>query len=176
MLTVFAIEKAKPRAKPYLLTDGNGLYLLVNPNGSKLWRLRYHFGGKQNMLGLGAFPTVSLAGARQRRNDARRLLADGIDPSQKRKDEKTAAEVTFGIVATEYIAKLGEEGPAESTISKNKWLLEDLASPLARRPVTEHSVGSRQAVAACRDWPALVAACRAKSRRAEQASLGDELC
>ena len=63
-LTVVAVENAKPREKPYILTDGNGLRLVVNPNGKKLWRLRYRFAGKQNMLSLGAFPTVGLAAAR----------------------------------------------------------------------------------------------------------------
>ena len=73
MLTVFAIEKSKPREKPYLLSDGNGLHLLVNPNGSKLWRFRYRIGGKQNLLSLGSFPEVSLADARDKRDAARKL-------------------------------------------------------------------------------------------------------
>src|SRR4051812_31160971 len=90
-LALFTIQNAKPREKYYLLTDGNGLHLLVNPNGSKLWRLRYRFGGKQNMLGLGSFPEVSLAIARTRRDDARKLVAAGIDPSQQRKSDKAAA-------------------------------------------------------------------------------------
>lgn len=141
VLTVFAVEKAKPRDKPYLLTDGNGLHLLVNPNGSKLWRLRYRFGGKQNMLGLGSFPEVTLAQARDRRDEARRLLAQGKNPSQERKTEKlattTAAQNTFGVIAGEYLAKMKEEVAAESTLSKNKWLLEDLAAPLTSRPITE---------------------------------------
>ena len=64
MLSALAVENAKPRAKQYLLTDGNGLHLMVTPQGSKLWRLRYRFGGKQNLMSLGAFPAVSLADAR----------------------------------------------------------------------------------------------------------------
>jgi Arm DNA-binding domain len=63
-LTQLAIKNAKPREKPYKLRDGNGLYLLVSPNGSKLWRLRFRFSDKQNMLSFGAFPEVSLASAR----------------------------------------------------------------------------------------------------------------
>lgn len=141
VLTVFAIEKAKPGQKPYMLTDGNGLHLLVNPNGSKLWRLRYRFGGKQNLLGLGAFPDVTLASARAKRDDARRLVVEGIDPSQKRKDEKiaatTSAQNTFGALSAEYITNLEGEHKAVSTIEKNRWLLEDLAKPLASRPITE---------------------------------------
>jgi hypothetical protein len=63
MLYATAIEATKPREQPFKLTDGNGLHLLINPNGSKLWRLRYRFGGKQLMLSLGAFPDVSLSAA-----------------------------------------------------------------------------------------------------------------
>lgn len=141
VLTVFAIEKAKPREKPYKLSDGNGLALLVQPNGSKLWRFRYRFGGKENMLTFGPFPAVTLASARRKRDDARRLVAEGIDPAQQRKAEKaaatTTAENTFGVLAAEYIGKLKEQGNAASTIEKNRWLLEDLATPLASRPVAE---------------------------------------
>lgn len=140
-LTLFSIQNAEPREKQYKLSDGNGLHLLVQPGGSKLWLFRYRFAGKENMLSLGSFPDVSLASARQKRDDARRLLADGNDPSRKRKDDKLAAAVaaanTFGVVASEYLAKLKEEGAAESTLEKNRWLLEDLAAPLAARPITE---------------------------------------
>lgn len=139
-LSLFSIQHAKPREKPYLLTDGQGLHLLVTPQGRKLWRLRYRFDGKQNMLGLGAFPEVSLAVARDKRTDARRLLADGKDPSAVRKSVQTAAalaaENTFGAVTRDYLARLQAEGIAEVTLSKNRWLLEDLAAPLSERPIT----------------------------------------
>jgi integrase len=140
-LALFSIQSAKPREKPYLLTDGNGLHLLVNPSGSKLWRLRYRFGGRQNFLGLGSFPEVSLATARARRDDARRLIAAGTDPSEHRKAEKNAASVaaqnTFGAIAGEVLEKLEAENATESTLSKNRWLLQDLAKPIANRPITE---------------------------------------
>ncbi len=84
-LTQLAIKNAKPRETPYKLRDGHGLFLLVSPNGSKLWRLRYRFSDKQNMLSFGAFPEVSLASARTKRDEARKLLAEGVDPSQQRK-------------------------------------------------------------------------------------------
>ena len=123
------------------LADGDGLHLLVSPNGSKLWRLRYRFGGKQNMIDLGAFPEITLATTRDKRHDARKLVAEGIDPSQQRKAEKVATTVaannTFGAIVTDYIQKLRDEGKAESTIEKNEWLLQDLASPLTHRPITE---------------------------------------
>ena len=81
-LTSVAIENAKRRAKPYSIADGDGLHLLITPNGRKLWRLRYRFAGRPNMLGLGSFPTLLLAGARGKRDAVHKLLADGIDPSQ----------------------------------------------------------------------------------------------
>jgi integrase len=140
-LTVMAIDKARAADKPYMLTDGNGLHLLVNTNGSKLWRLRYRFGGKQNLLSLGSFPDTTLALARTKRDEARRLLAEGKDPSAKRRAEKealqAASENTFGIVAKDYLQKLRNEGAAQATLDKNKWLLEDLASSLSKRPITE---------------------------------------
>lgn len=84
-LTDSAIKVAKPKDSPYKLTDGQGLYLEVTPNGSKLWRLKYRFNGKEKRLALGAYPTVSLQQARQRRADARELLAQGADPSAEKK-------------------------------------------------------------------------------------------
>jgi hypothetical protein len=70
MLTAFGIERLKPKGKPYKVSDGNALYLLVKPTGAKLWRVRYHFGGKEQMLSLGAFPAVTLAAARGKRDEA----------------------------------------------------------------------------------------------------------
>jgi hypothetical protein len=141
-LTQFAIVHAVPRDnKPLMLSDGFGLHLLVQPNGSRLWRFRYRFGGRQNMLTFGPFPTVSLATARSKRDDARKLLAEGSDPSVKRKLDKiaaaTTAQNTFGAVAAEYLAHMEVNGVAESTMSKNRWLLQDLALPLANRPIAE---------------------------------------
>src|SRR2546430_7288088 len=109
-LTQFAIVKAAAKDKPYKLTDGGGLHLLVQPGGSKLWRFRYRFAGRENMLAFGAFPEVSLAAARLKREEARKLIADGTDPAVKRKLDKiaaaTAAQNTFGAVAAEYLANL----------------------------------------------------------------------
>lgn len=141
MLTQFVLTNAKPKAKPYTLSDGAGLHLLIQPNGKKLWRFRYRFNDKANMLAFGSFPEVPLADARTKRDDARKLLAQGTDPSQKRKADKLAAGVasanTFGAIAKEYIEKLKSDGLAEITLSKKRWLLLDLASPLASRPITE---------------------------------------
>jgi integrase len=140
VLSPFSIIKAKPSAQSYKLSDGGGLHLLVQPGGSKLWRFRYRFAGRENMLALGSFPAVSLATAREHRDAAKKLIAAGTDPSQKRKLDKVASAVaannTFGAIASEYIDRLVEGGAAQSTKEKNKWLLEDLAAPLARRPIT----------------------------------------
>ena len=141
MLTVFAIEKARPRAKPYKLSDGNGLHLLVEPNGSKLWRFRYHFDRKEKMMSLGSFPEISLASARTKRDEARKLVAAGTDPSQQRLLDKIAAAAaaknSFGAIVEDYLEELAEKGVAESTMSKNRWLLQELAAPLSKRPITE---------------------------------------
>jgi hypothetical protein len=141
MLYVTTIEAAKARDKQYKLTDGNGLHLLINPNGSKLWRLRYRFGGKQLMLSLGAFPDVSLSAAREKRDEARRLIAAGKNPSQQRREDQlraaTAGKNTFGAIVSELITKLEDEGKAPATIDKQKWFLQDLAADLSSRPITE---------------------------------------
>lgn len=143
MLTVFAIERALPKAKPYKLTDGSGLHLLVAPNGSKLWRFRYQFAQKEKMISLGSYPEVSLAAARTKRDDAKRVLAEGKDPSQQKKDEKLAAAVaarnTFGAIAGELLDTLAESRAAARTMAKNRWLLETLAAPLTDRPIAEIS-------------------------------------
>jgi integrase len=141
MLSALAVENAKPREKAYFLTDGNGLHLMVTPQGSKLWRLRYRFGRKQNSLSLGSFPEVSLASARAKRDEARRLIAEGVNPSEHKKHQKLAAEIaandTFGAIAEEYLKRLEGGGAAEATVSKNRWLLMVLASPLHKRPAAK---------------------------------------
>ncbi|ENH1735292.1 integrase arm-type DNA-binding domain-containing protein [Escherichia coli] len=105
-LTDIKVRTAKPTDKQYKLTDGNGMHLLVHPNGSKYWRLQYRFGGKQKMLALGVYPDVSLADARARRDDARKLLANGIDPGDKKKNDKIEQEEarTFEQLAIEWHA------------------------------------------------------------------------
>jgi hypothetical protein len=141
MLTSLSVENAKARAKTYKLSDGKGLHLFVQTNGNKLWRFRYRFSGKENMLGLGSFPDVSLASARTKRDDARKLIAEGKDPSQQKKLDRiaaaTAANNTFGAIAEEHLTALEENGSAESTLNKVRWLLLDLASPLTKRPIVE---------------------------------------
>ena len=89
-LTSLNVEHAKPTEQPFALADGGGLHLLITANGTELWRFRYRFAGKANMLSFGSFPEVSLASARAKREEARALLADGKDPSQQWKLAKLA--------------------------------------------------------------------------------------
>ena len=106
MLTAVQIRAAKPREKVYRLADGSGLYLEVPPKGSKRWRFRYRYGGKEKSLSFGTYPNVSLKAARQKRDDARALLEKGTDPSMARKLEKQAArkasEGTFTAAAKSW--------------------------------------------------------------------------
>lgn len=105
-LTDIQIRKANPKEKPYTLNDGNGLSLLVEPNGSKGWRFRYRFAGKPKMISLGVYGQVTLAEARKKRDEAKKQLAENINPSDARKSEKIAlryaTENTFYAVAMEW--------------------------------------------------------------------------
>ena len=110
------IRAAKPIEKPYKLFDERGLYLLVTPSGSRLWRLRYRMGALEKLLALGAYPDVPLKRAREKRDEARRLVADGIDPNAKRKAERSAQAETFEAVANEWL-ELHKKSLSAETIS-----------------------------------------------------------
>ncbi|EPC5047961.1 integrase [Enterobacter hormaechei] len=100
------IRRAKPEAKAYTLGDGQGLSLLIEPNGSKSWRFRYRYAGKPKMISLGVYPIITLADARLRRDDARKLVAEGKNPSEVRREQKialqTESESAFEKIATEW--------------------------------------------------------------------------
>ena len=106
-LTDIEVRNAKPRDKPYKLADERGMYLLVNPSGGKLWRLKYRVAGKEKTLALGAWPDVSLKAARQRRDDARKVVAARGDPSAIRQEEKRLGRIkaanSFEVVAREWV-------------------------------------------------------------------------
>ncbi len=108
-LTATAIRKAKPREKPRKLYDSRGLYLEIAPRGTKAWRFKYRFAGKEKRISMGIYPEVSLKLARQRRDEARKLLARDIDPSAYRKAQKQSrrqgARNSFEAVATEWLTK-----------------------------------------------------------------------
>ncbi len=136
MLSDTKIRSTKPRDKAYKLTDEKSLQLFVMPNGSRLWRLAYRFGGKQKLISLGAYPEVSLAMARERRDEARRLLATGIDPSAKRKAEKLAQADTFRAVAEEFVLKF-EPRWAATYSEKVKARLAWLYPVVGDKPISE---------------------------------------
>jgi len=84
-----AIRAAKPKDKPYKLSDDESLFLLIAPSGSKPWRLKYRFGGQEKLLSFGAYPTISLKDARERRDEARKLLANHVDRGEKKSERKS---------------------------------------------------------------------------------------
>jgi integrase len=134
-----AIRGFKPAAKLFKRSDGAGLELWVFPEGAKRWRLAYRHGGKRKLLALGSYPAISLADARRRADDARRLVAEGIDPTAHKRERAQAAATaafTFGDAARELVEKKRREGRADATLSKLEWLL-GLAASLRDRPVSE---------------------------------------
>ena len=106
-LTELGVRKAKPSSKQKKLTDGRGLLLLLHPNGSKYWRMKYRFMGKEKLLAFGVWPEVSLTEARKKRNEAKQLLKSGKDPSAAKKNLKVSQKVaqsnTFGSVTEEWL-------------------------------------------------------------------------
>lgn len=139
-LTDKAVRNLKPKPAPYKKGDGEGLYLLVTPGGSKLWHLAYRFAGKQKAIALGSYPVVTLAMARESKAEAKRLLAQGVDPSEKRKADKRAAAAarTFGEVADEWFeARRKPEGKSEATLKRDRWLKDEWKSEIGRRLIAK---------------------------------------
>lgn len=142
-LTAVAIRAAKGRDKPYKLADSDGLHLLVLPSGGRYWRMNYRYLSKYKTLAFGVWPDVELADARAKRDEARRLLAKGIDPAEQAKLDKITASVaaanTFQAVADEWLAKIEREDLSPVTLKKNRWLLSFTYSALGRRPIADIS-------------------------------------
>ena len=140
-LTDVAVRTAKPGAKPVKLSDERGLFLLVQPSGGKLRRLKYRVAGKEEKLSSGRYPDVALKEVRERSAEARKLLAAGIDPSEKKRLDALNATLraanTFNAVADEYVAKSEREGRAAVTVGKARWLLSLLEPALGSRPVDQ---------------------------------------
>jgi Arm DNA-binding domain len=139
-LTNIEMRATKPGLKPFKLSDGGWLYLLVSPSGSKLWRMAYRFEGKEKVLSLGGYLELSLKDARTKRDEAKALLASGTDPSQQRKVDKLAKAVsnatTFRGIAEEYLEKQKREGRASATLNKTEWLLSQVNPKLGDWPIT----------------------------------------
>lgn len=126
------VRSLKPGEKPAKYSDGGGLHVVVSPKGSKLWRMAYRYGGKQKLLSFGSYPIVTLLDARSKRDEAKRLLADGVDPSEQvrlRKAERREKRGnTFNALADAFLDKAEKEGRASATLAKMRWLL-GLARP-----------------------------------------------
>ena len=136
-----AIRQARPRAAPFKLADGGGMFLLVQPTGAKYWRLKYRIRGREKLLALGVYPQVSLAKARQKRDSARELIAAGIDPIEHKREEQRVAAVhasnSFEVVAREWH---GQQAPrwTPGHATQVLWTLDSDAFPkIGHRPVNE---------------------------------------
>lgn len=135
------LRNAKPRETQYKLHDDGGLFVIIRPSGGKLWRFKYRFAGKEQQLSFGTYPDVGLKAVRARHDEARSLLAEGIDPGADRKLKAIAAEIaaanTFGAIATEFVEKRESDGMAEATMVKLRWFASLLDKDMGSRPVSE---------------------------------------
>ena len=140
-ITDTSIRNTKPAAKQQKLFDGGGLYLLITPTGGKWWRLKYRYGGREKLLSLGTYPDISLKDARLRREEIRKQIANGIDPSAARKhaklDKLLKGTNTFDSVAEEWITKHSKKIAAVTTSKIRAMLKKDLLPWLGSRPITE---------------------------------------
>jgi integrase len=140
-LNDMAVRKAKPEARPYKMADGGGMYLEVMPSGSKYWRFKYRFGGKEKRLAFGVYPDVTLSLARSRRDDARKLLANEVDPGvvkqQSKRASKENAANSFEAIAREWYAKFSPQW-APSHADKIIRRLENDAFPwIGSKPIAD---------------------------------------
>lgn len=110
-LTDVAVRNVKPRAKPFKMADGGGMYLFVAPAGGKLWRLKYRIDGREKLLSIGAYPELGLGEARRRREEARELIALGKDPSREKQRNKLRAR------SASEMARRGGHRPLPNEVS-----------------------------------------------------------
>ncbi len=141
MLTDVKARTAKAKEKPYKLSDGDGLFLLVNPAGGKWWRFKYRFEGKEKLISFGTYPEVSLADAREKRDAARKLVAAGIDPGELRKAQKAStraiSENTFEVVAREWHGKYSKTWSTAHAANIIYRLEKEVFPWLGARPIEE---------------------------------------
>lgn len=140
-LSDIQVKNAKPRALGYKLSDGYGLHLLVTPTGGKLWRFQYRFGGMQKVFAFGAYPGLSLADARQRREDAKKMLANGVDPLEAKKALRSIQEVqntdSFEMIAREWMVKFSKEWSSVHTATIKERLERDVFPYMGAKLITE---------------------------------------
>lgn len=138
-LTATTIRNAKPQTKPTRLFDGNGLYIEISPKGGKWWRLKYRYNGKEKRLSLGVYPEIELKEARERCNEARKLLNNGIDPSENRKAVKTARmdslANSFEVIAREWFAKYSKNWAASHYERVIRCFERDIFPYIGNRPI-----------------------------------------
>lgn len=141
LLSDVKARNARPKDKPYKMTDGAGLFLLVTPAGGKWWRFKYRFGGKEKLLSFGTYPEVSLADAREKRAEARKMVAAGIDPSEARKAKKAEdadnAANTFEAVAREWYGKNEPVWSPTHSVMVISRLEKDVFPVIGNRPISE---------------------------------------
>lgn len=135
------LRNLKSKEKTYKVSDSGGLYIEVTRTGSRLWRLKYRFEGREKRLSFGAYPGVSLADARNARERAKAMLAKGIDPGVAKKAEKQArravSEHTFEKLADAFLDKGRQEGRAIATQTKNAWLLDMAKADFGKTAITD---------------------------------------
>lgn len=140
-LSDIQLRNLKPKAKPYKVGDFDGLYMTVTPTGSRLWNMKYRIAGREKRLSFGAYPAISLARARQLRDEARSLLAAGSDPGEIKQERKRADRerrgITFASQAEAFIDKAHREGKAQATMDKTEWLLGMANDAFGARPITD---------------------------------------
>ena len=140
-LTELQIRNAKAEAGIVKLSDGGGLQLWVTPDGAKRWRLAYRVGKSQKLQAIGVYPNVGLKEAREARESAKKLLADGVDPMEAKKraklDAANAAANTFETIAAELVEKKRQEEKAERTLTKTEWLLSLAYPEIGARPISD---------------------------------------
>ena len=133
MLSDAKIRSLKPKEKAYKVYDERGLYMVVNPNGSRWWRFKYKYDGRERGISLGVHPDVTLQYAREQLQEARQLLARGIDPSAQRRTVKIARADTFKVIAEDWL-EMQAETLAPITMSKARWTLRTDSSHAGSKP------------------------------------------
>lgn len=140
-LTIRQIDTEKPKDKAFKLSDGGGLYLLVNPNGARYWRLKYRYSGKEKLLAIGVYPDVTLAQARSRREEAKKLLGEGKDPAQERKLEKLSRQLevenSFEAIAREWYKRRFDRWSVSYREEMMRTFEKDVFPYLGHRPIKD---------------------------------------
>lgn len=140
-LTDIQARSAKPKEKQYKITDGEGMYLLVMPNGRKYWKMKYYFGDKEKMLSIGTYPDISILSAREKRGEAKKLLADNIDPSEAKQAVKRQKKQPKGITFKEIAIEWHDNKKGNLSERYAKYIIDrleyDIFKPLGNRPIKD---------------------------------------